>query len=454
MKEGSNLRREKPVAVVAAVAPHSLASRLGLQPGDRIVKINGKRIPDLITYQMEEAQEHLVLEVEKENGEYWEYEVEKAESEGLGLSFTAAVFDGIKPCRNRCLFCFVDQMPPGLRPSLYIKDDDYRLSFLQGSYITLTNLSDADWQRIQELRLSPLYISVHATDPEIRVRLLGHRRAGEILAHLRQLAAWGCHFHAQAVLCPGINDGPILEKTIADLGAFWPHLQTLAIVPVGLTRHRTGLTPLRLFTREEARAVLKLVHRAQERFLSAYGSRLVFAADEFYLQAEQEFPPLEAYEDLLQLENGVGLWPLFKTEFQQTLTKLAGEGQRRGKAGHFTVITGTGAVGLWTELRRMLTEVFPRIELAILPVTNHFFGPEVTVTGLVTGGDIRRALAETPLKPGTSLLLPQVMLRRPENDFLDGMTVDELRARVPHPVKVLPVSGEVVVKTLLGLEDD
>ena len=448
------MRKQKPVAVIASVAPHSLASRLGLQPGDRIVKINGKRIPDLITYQLEEAQDLLVLEVEKENGEYWEYEVEKAETEGLGLSFTTAVFDGIRPCRNHCLFCFVDQMPPKLRPSLYIKDDDYRLSFLQGSYITLTNLTEADWQRIHRLRLSPLYISVHATDPEVRVRLLGNKRAGDIQAHLQRLADWGCHFHAQAVLCPGINDGPILEKTIADLGAFWPQLQTLAIVPVGLTGHRTGLTPLRFFKQEEAQAVLKIVHPAQQQFLASYGSRLVFAADEFYLQANQEFPPLEAYEDLLQLENGVGLWPLFKTEFQQALTKYEGEGQRRGKPGHYTIITGTSAVELWAELRGRLTKVFPQIELAILPVTNHFFGPEVTVTGLVTGGDIRCALAETPLKSDTCLLLPQVMLRRPENDFLDGMTVDELRANVSHPVKVLAVNGETVVKTLLGLEDE
>ena len=447
------MRKQQPAAVVASVMPHSLAFRLGIQPGDRIVKINGKRIPDLITYQLAEAQELLVLEVEKENGEYWEYEVEKAEAEGLGLSFTTAVFEGIKPCCNHCLFCFVDQMPPKLRPSLYIKDDDYRLSFLQGSYITLTNLTEANWQRIQRLRLSPLYISVHATDPEVRVRLLGNKRAGDIQAQLRRLAAWGCHFHAQAVLCPGINDGPILEKTIADLGAFWPHLQTLAIVPVGLTGHRAGLTPLRLFKPEEAQAVLKIVHAAQRQFLAAYGSRIVFAADEFYLQANQEFPPLEAYEDLLQLENGVGLWPLIKTEFQQALTKFAGEGQGCGKSGHYTVITGTGAAGLWTELRKMLKKVFPQIEVAILPVTNHFFGPEVTVAGLVTGGDIRRALAETTLQAETCLLLPQVMLRQPENDFLDGMTVDELRADVSPPVKVVAVNGEAMVKTLLGMEE-
>lgn len=448
------MRKREPVAIIASVSSHSLASRLGLQPGDRIVKINGKRITDLITYQLEEAQDLLVLEVEKENGEYWEFEVEKAETEGLGVSFTSAVFDGIRPCRNHCLFCFVDQMPRGLRPSLYIKDDDYRLSFLQGSYITLTNLTDADWQRIHRLRLSPLYISVHATDPEVRQQLLGNKRAGDVLSHLQKLADWGCHFHAQAVLCPGINDGPVLEKTIADLGAFWPHLQTLAIVPVGLTGHRRRLTPLRLFKTEEAQAVLEIVHRAQQQFHTAYGSRLVFAADEFYLQAGQEFPPLEAYEDLLQLENGVGLWPLFKAEFCQALATYKEAGQRRKKTGRYTVVTGTSAAKLWTELRSVFSKAFPWVDLAILPVPNHFFGPEVTVTGLVTGGDIRRALAETTLEAETCLLIPQVMLRRPENDFLDGMTVDQLRAKSGLPLKVLATNGEAVVKTLLGLEEE
>ena len=245
------MRREKPVAVIASVAPHSLAFRLGLQPGDRIVKINGKRIPDLITYQLAEAQEHLVLEVEKENGEYWEYEVEKAETEGLGLSFKAAVFDGIKRCRNHCLFCFVDQMPPKLRPSLYIKDDDYRLSFLQGSYITLTNLTDADWQRIQRFRLSPLYIAVHATDPEVRVRLLGgNKGAGEIQAHL--------NVYGRDVIftpkrcCPGSTTAQFWKNHRRSGRS--PHLQTLCCSG-GLDRTPTVLA-LAPFKQEEAQAVL------------------------------------------------------------------------------------------------------------------------------------------------------------------------------------------------------
>ncbi|NLY91413.1 MAG: DUF512 domain-containing protein [Firmicutes bacterium] len=448
------MRKKKPVAVIASVAPRSLADRLGLQPGDRIVKLNRKEIPDLIAYQLAEAEDNLLVEVEKANGEYWELEVEKEEAEGLGVTFTTAVFDGIKPCRNRCLFCFVDQMPRGQRPSLYIKDDDYRLSFLQGSYITLTNLTAADWQRIRRLHLSPLYISVHATDPEVRKKLLGNERAGEVLAQLHQLAAWGCHFHAQAVLCPELNDGSVLARTITDLGDFWPNLRSLAIVPVGLTGHRAHLPPLRKFQPEEAKAVLQTVHRAQARFLAAYGTRLVFAADEFYLQAKEVFPPVEAYEDLLQLENGIGLWPLFKAQFLHALAKLRGERPPEGKPSSFAVITGTDAAKLWEELRRVTGPILPWLKLQILPVTNSFFGPEVTVTGLLTGVDIRQAVSQTPLRPGTHLLLPNVILRHQENLFLDGMTIDQLRAELPYPVKVIGVNGEEVVKTLLGLEEE
>ena len=444
------MSKKNPVAVIASVAPNSLASRLGLAAGDRIHKLNGKRIPDLIVYQLEEAQDKLDIEVEKENGEYWELEVEKEEEEGLGVTFHTAVFDGIKPCRNHCLFCFVDQMPPGQRASLYIKDDDYRLSFLQGSYITLTNLTDADWQRIAQFRLSPLYISVHATDLKVRSKLLGNEQAGDVLAYLQRLADWGCHFHAQAVLCPGINDGAVLEKTIADLGKFWPNLRTLALVPVGLTRHRTRLTPLRKFKPPEATGVLEITHRAQQRFLSLYGSRLVFAADEFYLQAGQDFPPLETYEDLLQLENGVGLWPLFKAQFLQALMKTCGGGRPEGKNRNFTVITGMGTAKLWQELSQAVTKALPGLKLSILPVRNHFFGEEVTVTGLVTGEDIRCTLEQTKLPAGTCLLLPRVMLRHRENIFLDGMTVDELRALTPFPLKVIDVNGEEVVKTLFS----
>ncbi len=443
--------RNTPAAIIASVAPGSLAAECGLEAGDRLLKINGQAVTDLIDYQLAESNEQLSLTVEKKDGKYWEIEMEKDPEQGLGVTFTSAVFDRIKPCCNQCVFCFVDQMPPGQRSTLYIKDDDYRLSFLQGSYITLTNLSAADWQRIQQLRLSPLYISVHATDPEVRQMLLGHKRAGNILAELERLTSWGCQIHAQAVLCPGINDGRILEKTIADLGNFWPNLQSLAIVPVGLTKYRAKLPVLCKFSPEEAAAVLRTVHRAQSGFYARHGSRLVFAADEFYLQAKEDFPPLAVYEDLFQLENGVGLWPLFKTQFEEALKTLRSkyDGQPRS----FMVVTGVDAARLWEELHSQLKRETPAIDLRILPVTNRFFGSEVTVTGLLTGRDILAALHGTQPAAGTCLLLPQVCLRQEEAVFLDGLTLDQFCAATHLPVRVVKIDGAEAVRTLLGLEE-
>ena len=440
-----------PAAVISTVASGSLAAELGLEAGDRLLKINGQTVTDLIDYQLAESTEQLCLTVEKPDGRYWEIELQKEQDQGLGITFTSAVFDRIKTCCNQCLFCFVDQMPPGQRCSLYIKDDDYRLSFLQGSYITLTNLTTADWQRIQRLRLSPLYISVHATDPEVRSMLLGHKHAGNILAALERLTSWGCQIHAQAVLCPGLNDGEILEKTIADLGKFWPNLQSLAIVPVGLTKHRAKLPFLRKFYPEEAAAVLRTVHQAQSDFFSRHGSRLVFAADEFYLQAQADFPPLAVYEDLFQLENGVGLWPLFKTQFETELKALSSN--YNGQPRSFTVVTGVDAARLWEELRRQLSRAAPALDLSILPVTNHFFGAEVTVTGLLTGRDILAALHEKQPAAETCLLLPRICLRQEEAVFLDGLTLDNFCAATHLPVRVLNINGAEVVRTLLGLEE-
>lgn len=445
------MSKHTPAAVISNVVSASLAAQLDLEAGDRLVKINGQAVTDLIDYQLAESANQLFLTVEKKNGQCWEIELEKDEDQGLGLTFTSAVFDRIKSCHNHCLFCFIDQMPPGQRSSLYIKDDDYRLSFLQGSYITLTNLTSTDWERIHRLRLSPLYISVHATDPEVRELLLGRKQGGSILADLKKLSSWGCQIHAQAVLCPGINDGPILEKTISDLGELWPNLKSLAIVPVGLTGHRVELPPLRKFSPEEAATVLKIVHQAQAHFFSLYGSRLVFASDEFYLQAGEEFPPLVVYEDLLQLENGVGLWPLFKAQFEMALKTLIPHYD--GQPANFTVVTGMDAAQLWKQLCRQLKKSVPMINLEILPVPNRFFGAEVTVTGLLTGRDILATLHEKQPAADTCLLLPRVSLRQDEEVFLDGITLENFYTAAHLQVRVLNVNGAEVVKTLLGLEE-
>lgn len=446
------MTNKHPSAEVFQVLPGSLAEEVGLAPGDRIMRINGRTLRDLIDYHLAEASNRLILEVAKADGEFREIDLENEEGWGLGVVFNSAVFDGIRVCRNKCLFCFVDQMPPGMRPSLYLKDDDYRLSFLQGSYITLSNLSAEDWQRIKRERLSPLYISVHATQPEVRERLFGAEKAREIMSHLEQLASWGIKMHTQAVIVPGINDGAVLEKTISDLGGLWPSVLSLAVVPVGLTRHRAGLPELKRFSPTEARAVLELVHRKQREFLSEFGTRLVFPADEFLIQAGAEFPPLAEYEDLWQLENGVGLWALFKEEFTEELERTVPPSGRR-RPGEYLVVTGIDAAALWKELKEKLVVKYPEIKLAIKPVPNFFFGREVTVTGLLTGRDIVSALRNNDLRPEQIVLLPRVMLRRGEDVFLDGMTVGELEEILGVPVKVVEVSGKAAARTILGLEE-
>lgn len=440
-------------AEILRVFPGSPAERANLQPGERILEINGVRPADLIDYLQAEASDRLHLVVARPEGDRREIRLEKAAEEPLGVVFTSAVFDRVRTCGNRCLFCFVDQMPPGFRKTLYIKDDDYRLSFLQGSYITLTNLKPADWERIRRLHLSPLYISIHATDPAVRRKLFRPPAAAEIMPSLKKLADWGISFHGQLVLCPGINDGEALIRTITDLGGLWPALGSLAVVPVGLTAYRQGLPELRGFTREEAREVLAVVAAFQEKFLAAYGTRLVFAADEFYLQAGEEFPPLAGYEDLWQLTNGVGLWALFKAEFLRSLAEFSAACQERGSspAGRRVVLTGLAAAKLWEELAGEVRKYFPGVALEIRPVPSAF-GPEVTVAGLVTGADIIRSLREKEPAPGAVILLPAVMLRREEGDFLDGCSLRQVEAAVGRRLQVVETTGEAAVRALLGGE--
>ncbi len=442
-------------AEILRVLPGSPAEKVKLRPGERILEINQVRPADLIDYLRAEAADRLHLLMAGPEGNRREIRLEKAAEEPLGVVFTSAVFDRVKTCCNRCLFCFVDQMPPGLRKTLYVKDDDYRLSFLQGSYITLTNLEPADWERIERLHLSPLYISIHATGPEIRRKLFRSPAAAEIMPSLRRLADWGISFHGQLVLCPGVNDGEALFRTLTDLGGLWPALGSLAVVPVGLTAYRQGLPELRGFTPEEAREVLAMVVSFQEKFLAAHGSRLVFAADELYLLAGKEFPPLAEYEDLWQLTNGVGLWPLFKAEFLHNLTEFFTGCQERGYSptGKRVVLTGFAAAKLWEELAGEVRKYFPRIVMEVRPVPS-VFGPEVTVAGLVTGADIISHLLEKEPDPGATILLPAVMLRREEEDFLDGYSLRQVEEAVGRRLQVVETTGEAAVRALLEGEGD
>lgn len=429
--------------VIASVAAGSLAERLGLAPADKVRRVNGRRIHDIIELSFALAGEKVVLEVEKANGRTVRYNIEKDYDENLGLEFESAVFDAIRPCANRCVFCFVDQMPAGLRSSLYVKDDDYRLSFLFGNFVTLTNFGLADLSRVARLHLSPLYVSVHTTDSELRQRMMGNARAGEIMMQLRQLAEKGIDMHTQVVLCPSLNDGAYLDQTIADLRSLWPHVQSVAVVPVGLTRYRDNCPPIAAFTMSEAETVLQQVSRWQERLQQEIGTRFVYLADEFYIQAGWDIPPYEAYEGFPQLENGVGLVRSFLQEW------AANTPPRRRvyeQPLRLTVVCGVSAAPFIEHLVAAVQEL--NLTVRVLPVENRFFGSTITVTGLLTGRDIIAAVADADADGGDGLILPGVALRSGENVFLDGLTPDDVARAVHRPVRV--AHGAAALRSLLA----
>jgi len=412
---------------ITGVEPASIAEELELEVGDSIMSINGQVINDLLDFQVHAAAEELLLEVLKHDGELWDLEIEKDADADLGVHF-----EHPEPtqCGNNCIFCFVHQLPKGMRRTLYVKDEDYRFSYLYGSYVTLTNVSDADIERIVAQRLSPLYVSVHATDDQLRTRMLG-RQGPPILGLLKRLAAAGIEIHTQIVLCPGINDGRELERSIEDLAALFPQIQSLAVVPVGLTGYRQRLPDLRPPTLEDARTVVTTIHEYQERYLRSCGSRFVFAADELYLKAELDFPPLSTYEELAQVENGVGLIPKFRVEAAAVLAEAAPLG-----VSTVSTFTGESAKG---ELTRFAADLAAKTGATIhlYPIRNDFFGGHVTVTGLLTGKDVLRQLQGQPL--GQALLVPDVVLREGDEVFLDDVSLDDLQRELD--VRIITVAS-------------
>lgn len=426
---------------ILAVEPGSIGEELELVPGDWLLAINGRPVTDLLDVQIGAARENLLLEVRRQDGELWDLELEKDAADSLGL-----VFEHPEPdrCGNNCIFCFVHQLPPQLRPSLYVKDEDYRFSYLYGAYVTLTNISEPAIERILEQRLSPLFVSVHATDEQLRTRLLG-RQGPPILALLQRLCAGGIELHTQIVVCPGINDGDDLERTLADLRPLWPGLRSVAVVPVGLTGYRQRLPQLRPHTRAEAARVLDQVHVWQRRCLADCGSRLVFAADEFYLQAAAPLPELAAYESLPQLENGVGLIALFRDEAEQVLDEAVPLPQVA-----VSVVTGLSfAAELQAFASRLALATGATI--AVHAVRNDFFGGQVTVAGLLTGRDLLAQLRGQDL--GQSLLLPEVMLKEGEALFLDDLTPLDLERELGVPVKVVAASPWGLLDALESLAE-
>ncbi len=430
---------------VLAVEPGGLAAGAGLEPGDRLLRVNGQPLRDLVDFHVQAGEEQLAIEVDR-GGRPCSVVLERKWGRDLGLECEPPAPAEISTCANKCVFCFIHQLPKGLRKSLYVKDDDYRLSFLHGNYITLTDLPESEVQRIIDLHLTPLYISVHATDPELRHFLLGSPKTirGDLMERLRRLAESGIRLHTQIVLCPGLNDGPHLERTVRELGALYPGVRTVAVVPVGLTRHREGLYPLRSITPAEAGATLDAIHAWQADFRSRHGSRLVFAADELYLQAGRPIPPAPAYEDFSVIEDGVGLVRRFEDEFRR-LAGRPGRPRWRGSRAA-TVVTGElfGPI-----LARLLAGLrVPGLRVDVVPVPNEFFGPAISVAGLLTGQDVARALTGRSL--GDVVLVPRVALTETKGVFLDDVAPDDLSRHLGTPVVALEATARGLVDGLLG----
>ncbi len=412
--------------LIVHVLPGSVADRMEVVSGDRLVAVNGRSLRDLIDYSYYTAsEEELLLEIEKPDGELWELEVERDVGESLGLTFSAPA---PARCSNNCLFCFVHQLPKGLRKPLYVKDEDYRLSFLNGNYVTLANLRASALTRIIEQRLSPLYISVHATNPDVRERLLGTSGIPPVLEQLQSLAAARIVMHTQVVLCPGLNDGEELRRTVAELASLYPAVQSLAVVPLGLTAHREKLPQLTPVDAEYAREFISIWQPQAESLRRKLRQPFLFLADEFYLKAALPFPPIKEYGDFPQIENGVGMVPLFMKESARLL-----KGTRPIESFRATVVTGVSSFGFVSEFLAQLAEKCG-VNVVPLAVENKLFGPSITVSGLVAGNDIAASLAGHDI--GSCLLVPDVMLKEGEGVFLDDVTLEGLERRIGCPVLV------------------
>lgn len=435
MKQHSHMIKE--------VLDGSIAWELELEPGDKVLAINDTEIKDIFDYQFLTEDEELVLLIEKSNGEQWELEIEKDMDEDLGIVFEDGLMDEYHSCHNKCIFCFIDQMPKGMRDTLYFKDDDSRLSFLQGNYITLTNMSDEDVDRIIRYRLAPINISVHTTNPELRCKMLTNRFAGTALEKIKTFYEAQIPMNAQIVLCKGINDGKELERTIEDLSQYLPYMQSLSVVPIGLTKFREGLYPMEAFQKKDAREVLDIIHKWQAKLEPVCGGHFVHASDEWFILAELPFPDEEYYDGYEQLENGVGMMRLFISEFEQSMAQRTGDGRKK----KVTIATAKLAYETICYFADEIEKKYPNVAVQVVCIINHFFGETITVTGLMTGGDIIEQVKELDL--GDALILPENVLKADEPIFLDDISVHEMEERIGVPVVIAPSDGEGFIDTVL-----
>ena len=428
--------------VITSIDPGSPAARSGVRVGEKLLSISAHPIADVLDYRFFGYDADPVLELASPDGTCRTLAVRKPEAQDLGLNFETYLMDEPRPCSNHCLFCFVDQMAPNCRETLYFKDDDARLSFLMGNYITLTNLSPREVQRIIDLRISPINVSVHATDPKVRRILLGNKSGAESLETMRRFGEAGIAMNGQIVLCPGYNDGAVLERTMEDMAAWG--FASCSVVPVGLTRFREGLEPLEPFTGEEARQVLELIHGWQERLYPEHGLHFIHASDEWYILAGEELPEEESYDGYLQLENGVGMLRLLLNEFAEALDEEEGDREER----RLSLATGLLAAPYLERMAEQLREKFPRTEVMVCSVKNEFFGEQITVSGLITGQDLVKQLSGRDL--AERLLLPCNMLRAEEDVFLDDFTVSQVQSALQVPLNIVKSSGQDLLDAILG----
>jgi len=432
---------------IKAVDAGSIAEELELEPGDRLLTINGNEVEDIFDYEYYVDSESMVMLVEKADGELWELEIEN-DYEDLGITFENGLMSDYKSCSNKCIFCFIDQMPPGMRDTLYFKDDDSRLSFLQGNYITLTNMKDHDIQRIIEFKLAPINISVHTTNPKLRCEMLHNRFAGEALKKIDTLWEAGVPMNGQIVLCRGINDGAELERTIGDLAKYLPHMESVSVVPVGLSKYRDGLYPLEPFDKASAAEAIDIVERWQRRIYAEHGTHFIHASDEFYILAGRELPEEERYDGYPQLENGVGMLRLLDTEVTAALEAVEDDASSE-EAAPEELSLATGRLA-FPYIRRQLEKIaarFPQKKVHLYEIQNDFFGELITVSGLITGKDLIAQLSGREL--GSRLLLPANMFRSGEEVFLDDVTRAQVQTALQVPVNIVKSSGQDLVQAVL-----
>ena len=431
---------------IARVTEGSPAENAGLIPGDIITKINNAQLVDIFDYHYYSDDADITVELLHEDGTTSTVLVEKEEGEDLGVIFCNGLMDDYKSCSNKCAFCFIDQMPPGMRETLYFKDDDTRLSFLQGNYVTLTNMKMADLDRIIAYKLGPINISVHATNPELRVKLLHNRFAGDILEKIKKLYDAEIPMNAQVVACPGLNDGEELDRTISDLLQFAPVMSSMSVVPVGVTKFRNGLFPLRTYTSEEAGKVIDQIEHWQSIAMERFGNHFVQASDEWYILAGRPLPEADNYDGFIQLENGVGMLRLLKEEVLDALEDI--KKPIFMKRRHVTIATGKLAAPFMKELSDIITEKFNKVTVNVITITNDFFGEEITVSGLITGQDLIAQLKDKEL--GDALLLSCTMLRSGEEVFLDDITLQELEASLQVKTRIVQSDGRDLVLAIIG----